>query len=159
MAPRPASRNLGDLIALADLFGQHEVALHSFTERLDLSTATGRMFYNVLGSFAQFYREQLSENVRMGMHQAIRQGRWINRPKTGYDLRDGALFPNEDAALVREIFRLRAAGLSHQRIEDRTGVKYSTVRQILHSRIYLGEVLYNGEWFAGTHQPLITAED
>ena len=24
------------------------------------------MFYNILGSFAQFYREQLSENVRMG---------------------------------------------------------------------------------------------
>jgi DNA invertase Pin-like site-specific DNA recombinase len=98
------SRNLGDLIALADTFGQNNVALHSFTERLDLSTATGRMFYNVLGSFAQFYREQLGENVRMGMHQAIRQGRWINRAKTGYDMRDGVLVPNEQAALVREIF-------------------------------------------------------
>jgi site-specific DNA recombinase len=69
------SRNLGDLIALADMFGSSDVALHSFTERLDLSTATGRMFYNVLGSFAQFYREQLAENVRMGMQQAIRQGK------------------------------------------------------------------------------------
>lgn len=153
------SRNLGDLIALADVFGQNGVALHSFTERLDLSTATGRMFYNVLGSFAQFYREQLSENVRMGMQQAVRQGRWINRPKTGYDLRDGVLVPNAEAPLVREIFRLRAEGLSHQRIEDRTGVKYSTARQILHSRIYLGEVLYNGEWFTGSHEPIVTAEE
>ena len=153
------SRNLGDLIALADTFGQSNVALHSFTERLDLSTATGRMFYNVLGSFAQFYREQLGENVRMGMHQAIRQGRWINRPKTGYDLRDGGLVPNESAPLVREVFRLRAEGLSHQRIEDRTGIKYSTARLILQSRIYLGEVLYNGEWFPGTHEPLITPEE
>jgi site-specific DNA recombinase len=98
------SRNLGDLIALADTFGQSNVALHSFTERLDLSTATGRMFYNVLGSFAQFYREQLGENVRMGMHQAIRQGRWINRAKTGYDMRDGVLVPNEQASLVKEIW-------------------------------------------------------
>lgn len=153
------SRNLGDLIALADNFGQHEVALHSFTERLDLSTATGRMFYNVLGSFAQFYREQLAENVRMGMAQAIRQGRWINRPKTGYDLVEGRLVPNQDADTVRDIFRLRAEGMSHQRIEDRTGVKFSTVRLILLSRIYLGEVLYNGEWFPGTHEPLITEQD
>ncbi len=153
------SRNLGDLIALADTFGQSNVALHSFTERLDLSTATGRMFYNVLGSFAQFYREQLGENVRMGMHQAIRQGRWINRAKTGYDMRDGVLVPNEQAPLVREIFRLRAEGLSHQRIEDRTGVKYSTARLILQSRIYLGEVLYNGEWFPGSHEPLISADE
>ena len=40
------SRNLHDLILLADRFGQHDVALHSFSERIDLSTATGRMFYN-----------------------------------------------------------------------------------------------------------------
>lgn len=117
------------------------------------------MFYNVLGSFAQFYREQLGENVRMGMHQAVRQGRWINRAKTGYDMLNGVLVPNEQAPLVREIFRLRAEGLSHQRIEDRTGVKYSTARLILQSRIYVGEVLYNGEWFPGSHEPLISRED
>ena len=52
------SRNLSDLILLADRFGQAGVALHSFTEKIDLSSATGRMFYNILGSFAQFYREQ-----------------------------------------------------------------------------------------------------
>ncbi|MCW2501711.1 MAG: recombinase family protein [Frankiales bacterium] len=153
------SRNLGDLSALADVFLAKGVTLHSFTEKLDLSTATGRMFYNVLGSFAQFYREQLAENVRMGMHQAIQQGRWINRAKTGYDMRDGVLVLNDQAPVVREIFRLRAEGLSHQRIEERTGVKYSTVRLILQSRIYLGEVLYNGEWFPGSHQPLISLEE
>ncbi len=71
------SRNLGDLIMLADRFGQANVALHSFTEKIDLSSATGRMFYNILGSFAQFYREQLAENVRMGMQQAVRQGKWV----------------------------------------------------------------------------------
>lgn len=150
------SRNLGDLIGLADRFGQKDVSLHSFTEKLDLSSATGRMFYNILGSFAQFYREQLSENIRMGNAQAIRQGKWINRPKTGYDLVDGELVPNGDAVLIPEIFRLRAQGLSHQRIEDRTGVKFSTARLILTSRIYLGEVLHNGEWYPGHHQPLIT---
>src|SRR4051812_31612516 len=39
------SRNLGDLVLLADTFGQAGVALHSFCERIDLSSATGRMFY------------------------------------------------------------------------------------------------------------------
>jgi DNA invertase Pin-like site-specific DNA recombinase len=34
-----------------DRFGQAGVALHSFTEKIDLSSATGRMFYNILGSF------------------------------------------------------------------------------------------------------------
>lgn len=104
------SRNLGDLILLAEALSKHEVGLHSFTEKLDLSSATGRMFYNILGAFAQFYREQLAENVRLGMHQAARQGKWTNRPKFGYDLIDGELVPNADAPTVRRIFDLRASG-------------------------------------------------
>jgi site-specific DNA recombinase len=152
------SRNLGDLIMLADEFGQKGVALHSFTEKIDLSSATGRMFYNILGSFAQFYREQLAENVRMGMHQAVRQGKWINRPKTGYDLIDGELVPNEMAPVIRRIFTMRGEGASQGEIEAATGVKYSTIIGILRSRIYLGEVQMNGEWFPGHHEPLITPE-
>lgn len=153
------SRDLGDLIGLADRFGQAGVALHSFTEQLDLSSATGRMFYNILGSFAQFYREQLAENVKMGMQQAIQQGRWLNRPKTGYDLVDGELVPNADAEVVREIFRLRAAGESWREIESRTGVKYSTVGSIVRSRIYLGEVQSRDQWFPGRHESLVTVEE
>ena len=106
------SRNLGDLILMADRFGQAGVALHSFSERIDLSSATGRMFDNVLGSFAQFHREQLAENVSMGMVQAMRQDRWCNRPPTGYDLVDGILAPNDQAAVVRKVFALRADGAS-----------------------------------------------
>jgi len=153
------SRNLGDLILLADTLGQASVPLHSFTEKIDLSSATGRMFYNVLGSFAQFYREQLGENVRMGTHQAVREGKWVNRPKTGYDLVDGALVPNDDADRVRMIFRLGAERASHRQIEERTGIKYSTVGAILKSRIYLGEVLHNGQWYPGVHEPIITQEE
>jgi site-specific DNA recombinase len=151
------SRNLGDLILLADALGKCGVGLHSFTEKLDLSSATGRMFYNILGAFAQFYREQLAENVRLGMHQAARQGKWTNRPKFGYDLVGGELVPNADAPTVRRIFDLRAQGLSYTRIEELTGVKYSTARAIAHSRIYLGEVLLNGEWYPGNHEPLVSA--
>jgi site-specific DNA recombinase len=153
------SRNLGDLIILADRFARAEVGLHSFTEKLDLSSATGRMFYNILGAFAQFYREQLAENVRLGMQQAARQGKWVNRPKMGYDLVDGELVPNGDAPIVQRIFELRSQGASYARIEELTGVKFSTARAIVHSRIYLGEVLLNGEWFPGKHEPLVKMEE
>lgn len=150
------SRSLGDLIVLAERFAKNGVGLHSFTEKLDLSSATGRMFYNILGAFAQFYREQLAENVKLGMQQAAREGKWVNRPKTGYSWSDGRLVPNADASRVREVFRLRAEGLSLAAIEDRIGLKVSTIRSILLSRIYLGEVLLNGEWYAGTHESLVT---
>ncbi len=152
------SRNLGDLILLADTFGKAGVGLYSFTEQIDLASATGRMFYNILGAFAQFYREQLAENVTMGMGAAVRQGKWINRPKTGYDLIDGDLVPNELAPVVQRIFRLRAEGISHRGIEAATGIKYSTVMAILKSRIYRGEVQHRDEWFPGKHEALVSAE-
>lgn len=153
------SRNLGDLIDLADRLGQADVGLHSFCERIDLSSATGRMFYNVLGSFAQFYREQLAENVTMGMSQAMRQGRWVNRPPTGYDMVNGYLEPNASAATVRRVFRMRGDGASQTEIAEATGVHYSTVRAILHNRAYLGEVRHKDVWLPGIHKPLVTPEE
>lgn len=152
------SRNLGDLILLADQLGQAGVALHSFSERIDLSTATGRMFYNVLGSFAQFLREQLSENVQMGMAQARAEGYWVNRPPTGYDLVDRILVPNSDAPKVVRIFEMRANGASQTTIEDTVGVKHSTVVAILRNRAYLGEMRHKDTWLPGRHQPLITED-
>ena len=113
------SRNLGDLILLADDFAKRNVGLHSFSEKLDLTSATGRMFYNILGTFAQFYREQLAENVTMGMDRARAEGRWVNRPPTGYDLVDGTLIANEKAAAVRRIFHLRGIGASLKKSRHR----------------------------------------
>ncbi len=153
------SRNLADLILLADRLGEHEVALHSVSENLDLSSAAGRMFYNILGTFAQFFREQLAENVKMGNERAVREGKWINRPKTGYAMVDTELVPNEDADRVREVFRLRASGHSYRSIETQTAILYSTVGAILRSRIYLGEVLHNGVWSPGRHEPIVTEEE
>ncbi len=64
--------------------------------------------------------------------------------------------PNDDAPRVREVFRFRAQGKSYRDIEEATGIKYPTVRAILGSRIYLGEVLHNGAWSEGRHEPIVT---
>ena len=153
------SRNLADLILLADRFGELGVALHSVSENLDLSSASGRMFYNILGTFAQYFREQLSENVRMGNERAVKEGRWINRPKTRYDLIDGALVPNADAVRIQEVFRLRGERVSYRIISERTGLNYSTVSSILKSEIYLGRVFLKDKWHPGRHEPIISQEE
>jgi hypothetical protein len=54
------------------------------------------------------------------------------------------------------MFTLRAEGRSHREISELTGFKHGTVTVILASRIYLGEVLLNGEWFPGRHERIIT---
>ncbi|MGB3412055.1 MAG: recombinase family protein [Microthrixaceae bacterium] len=150
------SRDLGDLILLADEFGAAGVGLHSVHEKLDLGSATGRMFFHIIGAFAQFYREQLAENVTMGMAQARAQGRWTNRPPTGYKLTDGLLVPNEHASTVRRIFAMRGENASYKTIAEATGINHSTVLAILKNRAYIGEMGHKGEWFPGIHEPLIT---
>jgi site-specific DNA recombinase len=152
------SRNLGDLVELADLFGNEGIALHSFAEKIDLSSATGRMFYNILGSFAQFYREQLAENIRMGHQQAARQGRWTNHAPTGYDLVDGVLIPNSDAPTISRIYELRGEGASQAEIGRLTNTNHSTVVSILRNPAYLGLVKCGAEWLPGLHDPLVTQQ-
>lgn len=68
--------------------------------------------------------------------------------------------PNADAPRVVERFRLRGEGHSYRTIEERTGIRYSTVKAILDSRIYRGEVLdRKKEWQPGRHEALVSEEE
>jgi site-specific DNA recombinase len=148
------SRDQGDFSRLVKLFGEHGVIVHSVNEGdLDLGSASGKMQVGVTGVFAQYYRDQIVENTKMGQRQAAERGRWQNHPPTGYDMVNGELVPNEVAPLVQRIFALRVEGASYQVIADEVGIKYSTVRHICLSRAYLGETLYSGEWLPGLHPP------
>jgi site-specific DNA recombinase len=150
------SRDQGDFATLVKLFDRHGVKVHSVNEGdLDLASASGRMQIGVHGVFAQYYRDQIVENTRMGQRQAAEQGRWLNRAPTGYDMVNGHLVPNDMAPLVRRIFALRAAGASFPVIAADVGIEYSTARHISMNRVYLGEVRLGDDWFPGQHPALV----
>jgi site-specific DNA recombinase len=150
------SRDQGDFAHLVKLFGKHSVMVHSVNEGdLDLSSASGKMQIGVTGVFAQYYRDQIVENTKMGQRQAAESGRWQNHAPTGYDMVNGYLEPNEMAPLVQRIFSLRAEGASYPVIAAEVGIKYSTVRSICLNRAYLGQVKYSGGWYPGIHAPLV----
>ena len=153
------TRSQRDFQRLLELFGTHGVNVHSVTESVDLSSAAGRMQANILGAINQYGREHIVENVTMGMQQAMSQGRHVNRAKYGYRMVEGSLIPDPVAAPVVElIFRRRAEGDSLRTIADATGVNYGTVRTILYSRVYLGEIPNHGGWLPGIHEPILDEE-
>ena len=153
------SRDQGDFATLVKLFDRHHVRVHSVNEGdLDLASASGRMQIGVHGVFAQYYRDQIVENTRMGQRQAAEQGRWLNRAPTGYDMVNGHLVANDMAPVVQRIFSLRAGGASYPQISRDVGMDYSTVRHISLNRVYLGEVKLSDDWFAGIHSPLVSPE-
>ena len=90
------SRDQGDFSTLVKVFERCGVKVHSVNEGdLDPTTASGKMQIGVHGVFAQYYRDHIVENVRMGMRQAAETGRWQNRAPTGYDMVNGELVPRQ----------------------------------------------------------------
>jgi DNA invertase Pin-like site-specific DNA recombinase len=47
-------------------------------------TPEGRLFQNILASFAQFEREKFSERTKSGLAKKKRDGVWCGRPPIGY---------------------------------------------------------------------------
>lgn len=58
------SRSVADLRHLVERFERRSVAFHSVSERVDTGSAAGRLFLTLLGSFAEFEREQAIERTR-----------------------------------------------------------------------------------------------
>jgi putative DNA-invertase from lambdoid prophage Rac len=82
------SRSVIDLFStLADMHAAN-VAFVSTSEGFDLSTPTGRLVAGLLAVIAQFEREIINENVRLGIEEYRRAngGKW-GRPKTPEHLR------------------------------------------------------------------------
>jgi putative DNA-invertase from lambdoid prophage Rac len=57
----------------------------SYTESLDFSTSTGRLHFQILGAFAEFERDLISERTKEGIHRARNQGKVLGRPKGSKD--------------------------------------------------------------------------
>ena len=126
------SRDQGDFATLVKLFERHGVKVHSVNEvDLDLASASGRMQIGVHGVFAQYYRDEIVENTRMGTSSGGR-ARSLAQSCT-YRLRHGqrtSSFLTKLAPLVRRIFALPRLGASYPEIAAAVEHRYSTARHI-----------------------------
>jgi DNA invertase Pin-like site-specific DNA recombinase len=84
----------------------------------------GRLFYHVIGSFAEFEREMIVERVRAGLANARAKGRSLGRPK--------------DRIAEMRIIALREQGLSLREIAQREARSASGVLQILRRAVTSG---------------------
>jgi site-specific DNA recombinase len=153
------TRSTADLVYLIDLFKECDCAFNSLMESIDTSTASGRMFIKIIGIFAEFERENISERCRVGFERKAREGYSTSSGfvSYGYDREKGQRIQtiNEgEAENVRMIFdmyvnqgmtfmgiakSLNLRGISTKKLSFWNS---AAIRNILRNCNYIGNVRY-----------------
>ena len=114
------ARSVRDTLDLAERLERSGANLASLSERIDTSSAVGKMVFRMLSTLNEFERDQLAERTESAMAHLRRNGRRISgRVPFGYDLdTDGQnLAPNgQEQAVLGRILELRSSGASFARI-------------------------------------------
>jgi len=102
------SRNRRELEDFSEFFKKHNADLISLSEAIDTSTAGGRMFFHLLGVFAQWEREEITERVNASVLTRAKLGKSINGTSPyGYAWKDRKLIIKpEEAAIRRKAYEL-----------------------------------------------------
>ena len=135
------------------------------------STPQGKFMLSIAFGQSKYYVDNLSENVKRGNRQKLRNGVWpskapygyLNNPKTrGIDVDE------EKSKVVKKAFQLFADGnISFTGIsqflfkfgikrEGEKPVKVGQVKNMLANKFYIGILRYAGEYYQGSHKTFIS---
>ncbi len=132
------------------------------------STPQGKFMLNIAFGQSKYYIDNLSENVRRGLRQKLRNGDWPGKAPFGYlnDLRTRKIvIDSQKYKLVKEIFEFYATGehpleevISKFDLRSPSGKAYSAsiLQRKLQNSFYCGVFKYKGEMHQGSHEPIIT---
>lgn len=166
------TRSLMDFSKLIEVFDQHHCSFVSVTQNFNTADSMGRLTLNMLLSFAQFEREVIAERIHDKISASKKKGMWMGgKIPYGYDSIDKKLVPNDDAEIVRLIFKKYLVLQSETQVKDyinslgcqiksKNGmVKFTnaTIRGILINPIYIGKIRYKNELFDGQHKAIVPA--
>ena len=140
------------------------------TYRLD-NNAQGKFMLSIIFGQSKYYVDALSENVKRGIRQKLRNGIWPQWAPLGY-LNDRQtrtiVIDQEKAPLIRKAFELYSTGnYSLARLHESVNSCGLTGRKgrslsigdyhfLLKNPIYYGLIRYDGEFYEGIHEPIIT---
>lgn len=115
------ARSTRDAILIAERLERCGAQLVLISENVDTRTATGRLFYGVLASLAQFEADLIGERTALALRYKRQQGRrWCRDCPFGFRWRAGRLQEDADEQRTLSIMRsLRRRGLSYREIAKR----------------------------------------
>lgn len=169
------ARNLADHVTVRGLLKADGVTLASVVENLDDSNS-GVLVEHIMASLAEFYSANLSEEVKKGMQQRVRQGGWPHNPPRGYNMAQtpsDRRIPVPDPELapkIRMAFQMAATGFetltAFRHALARIGLTAvdgdplaaSALMHLLRNPFYAGNLLWKSNTYAGNHEPIVSQE-
>jgi DNA invertase Pin-like site-specific DNA recombinase len=115
-------RSLRDLISISDHFQELGVDLYMHKDAIDTATASGRLFFHIVGAIGEFERERIRERINAGLARAKAEGKKLGRPEGS---------TKDKVKHQAEIVSLRDAGMSIRKIASTVRVSTSTVQAAL----------------------------
>ena len=115
------SRSTAATIRLADELNRAGAELVSLSEKIDTTTAAGKMVFRMLSVLNEFERDLVSERTTTALRHKKSQGQRVGEIPFGYDLAaDGIALIANPAQLeaIELINSLRSAGLTYQAIAN-----------------------------------------
>ena len=102
------ARSLKELILEMEELKNKGIIFISLTDKIDLSTSTGVLQFQILSAFAEFERNLIRERTMEGLHRAREQGKKLGRPfgakdqkrrrMSGYILRNAKIRQRDEEA-------------------------------------------------------------
>ena len=159
------ARKTIDLLKIVDDLKQNDISFRSFSENFETETAMGRFALQMMGAVGELERNTIIDNVKLGMTQRTRQGRWNGGICLGYrseivgsNARGGndtkLVIVPEEAVIIRKIFTMYSQGkglraianyLNREGYKTKRGNTFSTdsIKEIILNPLYVGKVRFN----------------
>lgn len=154
------ARNQLDLLKIVDTLSKNNITFRSYSENFETETPMGKFALQMMGAVGELERNTIVDNVKMGMKQRARTGKWNGGIILGYrtitvNEKDTRLeIVPEEAIKVKKIFELYASGkglkaitnqLNHEGYKTKRGNMFGTggIKDILMNPTYVGKIRYN----------------
>ena len=135
------------------------------------STPQGKFMLNIAFGQSKYYVDNLSENIRRGIRQKLKNGLWPSFAPIGYvnnRKTKGIDINTANAPIIKKAFEMYSSGdctlkgiagffaKSNLKSYKEKTLSESRVQFMLQNPIYYGLIRFNGELYKGVHEPIIS---
>ncbi len=114
------ARSTRDTLSISDRLAKAGAELVSLSEKIDTTSASGKMIFRLLAVLNEFERDQVAERTRSAMAHMRRTGRRISRfAPYGWDFDDegkGLVVNRAEQRILQRMRRLRGEGMTLRQI-------------------------------------------